>query len=96
MVKNQILPCLLGFVLLEMVLLLFWGFDYLISCGALCILGILHIHPVEFKAASRAILQEDGKDPSQDLGPPVHSWGSWSGTKQSVPWQKTLVRAPSR
>jgi hypothetical protein len=51
---------------------------------------------VEFKAAARAILREDGKDPSQDLGPPVHSWGSWSGTKQSVPWQKTLVRAPSR
>jgi hypothetical protein len=50
---------------------------------------------VKFIAAARAILREDGKDPSRDLGPPVHSWGTWSGTKQSVPWQKTLVRAPS-
>jgi hypothetical protein len=51
---------------------------------------------VKFKAAARAILREDGKVPSRDLEPPVHSWGSWSGTKQSVPWKKTLVRAPSR
>jgi hypothetical protein len=34
------------------------------------------------------------KDPSCDLGPPVHSWGSWSGTKQLEPWQKTLVGPP--
>jgi hypothetical protein len=52
-------------------------------------------HRVKFVAAASAILREDGKDPSRDLGPPVHSWGTWSGTKQSVPWQKTLVRAPS-
>jgi hypothetical protein len=31
---------------------------------------------VKFIAAARAILQEDGKDPIQDLGPPVHSWGT--------------------
>jgi hypothetical protein len=36
---------------------------------------------VKFVAAARAILREDGKDPSRDLGPPVHSWGTWSGTK---------------
>jgi hypothetical protein len=45
-------------------------------------LGSTMISCVKFKAAARAILREDGKDPSQDLGPPVHSWGSWSGTKQ--------------
>jgi hypothetical protein len=37
---------------------------------------------VKISAAARAILREDGKAPSWDLGPPVHSWGSWSGTKQ--------------
>jgi hypothetical protein len=31
------------------------------------------------------------KDRSCDLGPPVHSWGSWSGTKELEPWKKTLV-----
>jgi hypothetical protein len=31
--------------LVEMVHLLFWGFDYFISCGVLHLLGILHIHP---------------------------------------------------
>jgi hypothetical protein len=36
---------------------------------------------VKINAAARAILQEDGKDPSCDLGPLVHSWRSWSGTK---------------
>ena len=25
----------------------------------------------------------------------LHSWGSWSRTKQLEPWQKTLVRAPN-
>jgi hypothetical protein len=30
-------------------------------------------------AAARAILLEDGQDPRRDLGPPVHSWGMWSG-----------------
>jgi hypothetical protein len=49
---------------------------------------------VKFVVAARAILREDGKDPSRDLGPLVHSWDTWSGTKQSVPWQKTLVRPP--
>jgi hypothetical protein len=49
---------------------------------------------VKINAAARAILREDGKDPSCDLGPPVHSWGSWSGTKQLEPWQKTLVGPP--
>jgi hypothetical protein len=46
---------------------------------------------VKINAVARAILREDGKDPSCDLGPPVHSWGSWSGTKQLEPWKKTLV-----
>jgi hypothetical protein len=50
---------------------------------------------VKINAAARAILQEDGKDPSCDLGPPVHSWGSWSGTKQLEPWKNTLVGPPS-
>ena len=30
---------------------------------------------VKFVAVARSILWEDGKDPSRDLGPPVHSWG---------------------
>jgi hypothetical protein len=46
---------------------------------------------VKINAAARSILREDGKDPSCDLGPPVHSWGSWFGTKQLDPWKKTLV-----
>jgi hypothetical protein len=37
--------------------------------------GVLNLH-----AAARAILLEDGQDPRRDLGPPVHSWGMWSGT----------------
>ena len=49
---------------------------------------------VKISAATRSILREDDKDSSCDLGPPVHSWGSWSGTKQLKPWKKTLV-APS-
>jgi hypothetical protein len=36
---------------------------------------VLNLH-----AAARAILLEDGQDPRRDLGPPVHSWGMWSGT----------------
>jgi hypothetical protein len=40
---------------------------------------------VKINAAARAILLEDGKDRSCDLGPPVHSWGSWSQTKQLEP-----------
>jgi hypothetical protein len=50
---------------------------------------------VKINAVARSILWEDRKDPSGDLGPPLHSWGSWSGTKQLEPWQKTLVKAPS-
>jgi hypothetical protein len=46
MVKTLIFPYLLGFVLLEMVHMLFWGlnFDHFLSCGALHLLGTLHIH----------------------------------------------------
>jgi hypothetical protein len=49
---------------------------------------------VKISATARAILQEDGKDPSCDLGPPVHSSGSWSETKQLEPWKNTLVKTP--
>jgi hypothetical protein len=63
----------------------------------MCIHTYIHIHiySVKINAVARAILREDGKDPSCDLGPPVHSWGSWSRTKQLEPWQKTLVGPPS-
>jgi hypothetical protein len=48
---------------------------------------------VKFIAVARAILREDGKDPSRDLGPPVYDyWGSWSGTKQLKPLD--MSRAP--
>jgi hypothetical protein len=49
---------------------------------------------VKINAAARAILREDDKDPNGDLGPPVHSWGSWFGTKQLEPWKKTIVGPP--
>jgi hypothetical protein len=37
---------------------------------------------VKINAAARAILQEDGKEPSYDIRPPIHSWGFWYGSKQ--------------
>jgi hypothetical protein len=49
---------------------------------------------VEFKAAARAILREDGKDPSQDLGPPVHSWGFGLGPTSQCHGKRPLLAPP--
>jgi hypothetical protein len=49
---------------------------------------------VEFKAAARAILWEDGKDPSLDLGPPVHSWGFGLGPNSQSHGKRPLKGPP--
>jgi hypothetical protein len=50
---------------------------------------------VKINAVARAILRVDGKDPSCDLGPPVHSRDSWSGTQAVRAMEKDPSWAPN-